>query len=77
MEKLDFFRRIYEITDEIIVDCGITEHIADIYLACPADFLTEEKEWEAIRKKWKIDLRFEWTDPLALIALNILENETN
>ena len=73
-KKIQACQEIWDITDKIIADCGVKIHMTDIYLASPANFLEEEKDWEKIRKKWKLESYFDWQTKLALLALSIWED---
>lgn len=75
-KEIPVCQQIWNIADEIIADCGIKDHITDIYLATPCDFLSEEKEWKRIRKKRKLPEYFDWHTSLALLALWIYEDKT-
>ena len=73
-KSTEFFHKIYKICDEIIADCGVTEHMTDYYLACCSDFLYEDKDFKKINKKYNLDNRFDRLTPVALIALYVLDN---
>ena len=75
------FCDVWELGDEIIAMCGITEHITDIYLASIGDFTLDEKESDKViarlKRKYKMG-KYWFIDqytPIALICLSILEHQ--
>lgn len=76
----DFFQELWNISDEIIAECGIDVHITDIYLADINTFIDDDKHTKKVikklGKKYKTDLYFvDGNTPIALIALVILEDK--